>query len=219
MIRMAGSFVVCSDCSKVSAAVEWGFVLLARHGWSAKLADTGTEPEWRCPACNANRAGLEVWDMDEPDTCPRRLRVLLVDDQVLVLRATASMLRELDVVTCGSAAEALQLLARGSHFDVVVSDVTMPQMGGPELYVRIRERFPHLAPRMLLVSGDAYGATLLCDAVAARERIAQMPRILHKPVPRDELVREIEALGRPNLPRSGTFVLDATPSQPLPKAK
>jgi CheY-like chemotaxis protein len=219
MIRMAGSFVVCSDCGKVSAAVEWGFVLLARHGWSAKLADTGAEPEWRCPACSASRAGLEVWDMDEPDTCPRRLRVLLVDDQVLVLRATAAMLRELDVVTCGSAAEALQLLGQGSHFDVVVSDVTMPQMGGPELFACIRERFPHLAPRVLLVSGDAYGASLLCDAVAARERIAQMPRILHKPVPRDELVREIEALGRPNLPRSGTFVLEPTPGQPLSKAK
>jgi CheY-like chemotaxis protein len=219
MIRMAGSFVVCSDCGKVSAAVEWGFVLLARHGWSAKLVDTGTEPEWRCPACSTSQAGLEVWDMDEPDTCPRRLRVLLVDDQVLVLRATASMLRELDVVTCGSAAEALQLLAQGSHFDVVVSDVTMPQMGGPEFYARIRERFPHLAPRVLLVSGDAYGASLLCDAVAARERIAQMPRILHKPVPRDELVREIEALGRANLPRSGTFALEPTPAQPLAKAK
>lgn len=157
--------------------------------------------------------------MNEPDTYPRRLRVLLVDDQVLVLRATASMLRELDVVTCGSAAEALQLLAQGSHFDVVVSDVTMPQMGGPELYARIRERFPHLAQRTLLVSGDAYGASLLCDAVAARERIAQMPRILHKPVPRDELVREIEALGRPNLPRSGTFVLDVASAEPQSKAK
>lgn len=157
--------------------------------------------------------------MDEPDTCPRRLRVLLIDDQVLVLRATATMLRELDVVTCGSAAEALQLLAQRSHFDVVVSDVTMPQMGGPELYVRIRERFPHLAERVLLVSGDAYGASLLCDAVAAREGIAQMPRILHKPVPRDELVREIEALGRPNLPRSGTFALEVAPADPLPKAK
>jgi CheY-like chemotaxis protein len=219
MMRMAGSFVVCSDCSKVSAAVEWGFVLLARHGWSAKLADTGAEPEWRCPACSAKLAGLEVWDMDEPDTHPRRLRVLLIDDQVLVLRATASMLRELDVVTCGSAAEALQLLEQGSHFDVVVSDVTMPQMGGPELYVRIRERFPHLASRVLLVSGDAYGASLLCDAVAARERIPQMPRILHKPVPRDELVREIEALGRPNLPRSGTFSLDGTPGPPVSKVK
>jgi len=215
---MASSFVVCSDCSKVSAAVEWGFVLLVRHGWSARL-DTGTEPEWRCPACNAELADLETWNVDEPATYPRRLRVLLVDDQVLVLRATATMLRELDVVTCGSAAEALRLLAQGSHFDVIVSDVTMPQMGGPELYVRIRERFPHLAERVLLVSGDAYGAQLLCDAVASRERIAQMPRILHKPVPRDELVREIAALGRPSLPRSGAFPVEAGPAQPLSKAK
>ena len=71
---------------------------------------------------------------------------------------------------------------------------------------------------MLLVSGDAYGASLLCDAVAARERIAQMPRILHKPVPRDELVREIEALGRATA-RSGTFALDLAPATQRSKAK
>lgn len=207
---MTRSIVVCSDCGEVNAAVEWGFVLLAREGWTAQLNDNGRDPEWRCPACNAKLTDHETWDanMDETSTPTQRLRVLLVDDQVMVLRATASMLREFDVVTAGSAAEALGKLAQGSHFDVVVSDVTMPNMGGPELFVRIRERHPHLADRMLLVSGDAYGAELMCSAVAHRERISNMPRILHKPVPRDELVRAIEDVGQRRLPRSGTFVID-----------
>jgi len=207
---MAQSIVVCADCGEANTAVEWGFVLLARYGWTAQLSDNGRDPEWRCPGCNAKLAGLETWDtsMEEPQARTPRLRVLLVDDQVMVLRATASMLRELDVVTAGSAAEALTKLAGGSHFDVVVSDVTMPGMGGPELFVRIRERYPHLAARMLLVSGDAYGAELMCTAVARRERISSMPRILHKPVPRDELVRAIEELGHRKLPRSGTFAID-----------
>jgi CheY-like chemotaxis protein len=152
-----------------------------------------------------------VWDIDveELKVPQRRLRVLLVDDQTLVLRATASMLRELDVVTASSAAEALARLADGGHFDVVVSDVTMPGMSGPELYVRVRERFPQLATRFLLLSGDTYGASLLCSAVARREGLDSMPRILDKPVPRDELVRAVDELGRRSLPRSGTFSIDA----------
>jgi len=53
---MSSSFVVCMDCGDTSAAVEWGFVLLARHGWTAQLGETGSEPQWRCPACNARLA-------------------------------------------------------------------------------------------------------------------------------------------------------------------
>jgi CheY-like chemotaxis protein len=207
---MAGSFVMCADCGDASAAVEWGFVLLARHGWTAQLEEAGTEPQWRCPSCNARLAQADTWDLqlerEHQRRASRRLRVLLVDDQVLVLRATASMLRELDVVTVPSAAEALERLERGSHFDVVVSDVSMPGMSGPELYVRVRERFPQLAERFLLMSGDSYGASLLCSAVARRERLREMPAILDKPVPRDVLVRTIETLGR-KLPSSGSFAI------------
>lgn len=218
---MSSSFVVCQDCGDSSAAVEWGFVLLARHGWTAQLGETGGgEPQWRCPACNERLAESGVWDLGpDSEPSPRRLRVLLVDDQVLVLRATAGMLRELDVVTVGSAAEALSKLAEGSHFDVIVSDVSMPQMSGPELFVRVRERYPHLAERFLLLSGDSYSASILCSAIARRENLQSMPKILDKPVPRDVLVREIDAAGKRRLPRSGTFALETAGSSRWAKTK
>lgn len=218
---MAGSFVVCMDCGDSSAAVEWGFVLLARHGWSAQLEGPASEPRWRCPECNTKRAPAETWDLDRElrERAQRRLRVLLVDDQVLVLRATAGMLRELDVVTASSAAEALGRLAGGGHFDVVVSDVSMPGMSGPELFVQVRERYPHLAQRFLFLSGDGYGASLLCSAIARRERLREMPKILDKPVPRGVLVREIERLGQRKLPSSGTFAIGEQRQLPRIKAK
>ena len=91
---MTGSFVVCQDCGDSSSAVEWGFVLLARHGWTAQLGDPGVEPHWRCPACNVRAAENEAFGFPADAVRPqRRLRVLLVDDQILVLRATAGMLR------------------------------------------------------------------------------------------------------------------------------
>jgi CheY-like chemotaxis protein len=205
---MSGSLVVCKDCGACSAAVEWGFVLLARHGWTARLADADGEPEWRCAACDERFARSSAWDLGRDSEPPRRrLRVLLVDDQMLVLRATAGMLRELDVVTAGSAAEALAKLAQGTHFDVIVSDVSMPHMTGPELYAQVRQRYPRLSERFVLLSGDAYAASLLCSAVAAREKLSKMPKILEKPVPRDVLVREVTAAGQLRLPRSGTFAL------------
>jgi CheY-like chemotaxis protein len=214
---MTSSNVKCQDCGESSAAIEWGFVLLARHGWSAQLGDTGDEPRWRCPSCNRSLAAAEAAFESEPPR--RRLRVLLVDDQAMVLKASASMLRELDVVTASSGAEALARLAEGAHFDVVVSDVTMPGITGPELFAQIRELYPQLAERMLLVSGDSHGANLACQALARRHHITTMPRILDKPVPRDELVRAIKELGQPRLPRSGTFALDDTLPAMRAKAK
>jgi CheY-like chemotaxis protein len=220
---MAGSSVVCKDCGDSSAAVEWGFVLLARHGWTAQLGEGGAEPTWCCPTCNALSQEEDVWEAEFPSNrmkpAERRLRVLLVDDQVLVLRATAGMLRELDVVTAVSGADALKRLSEGSHFDVIVSDVAMPGINGPELYSRVRALHPQLADRFLLLSGDSYGASALCALIARRDRIDRMPAILDKPVPRDMLVREIKALGQRVLPRSGTFAIGTQLEPVRTKAK
>lgn len=207
---MTTSGVECQDCGASSEAIEWGFVLLARHGWTAQIGQPGTEPAWHCPACAAEskKKKDDAGDLTMTELkAGRRLRVLLVDDQVLVLRATAGMLRELDVVTANSGAEALARLAEGSHFDVMVSDVAMPAMNGAELYARIRQLYPFLAERFLWLSGDSYGAAVLCMSVARREGLGAMPKILDKPVPRNVLVREIEGLGQRGLPRSGTFAI------------
>jgi CheY-like chemotaxis protein len=213
---MSSSVVRCADCGDSSAAVEWGFVLLARHGWSAELGEPGSEPVWRCPDCDARATGTDGNNTARGDAEPprRRLRVLLIDDQVLVLRATAGMLREFDVVAAGSAAEGLAKLAEGSHFDVVGSDVSMPGITGPELFVRVRREYPHLAEQFLLLSGDGYSAGLMCAAIARRDGLTSLPKILEKPVPRDLLVREIEQLGRRRLPRSGTFSIGTPLAEP-----
>lgn len=87
----------------------------------------------------------------------RPLRLLLIDDEELVRRGTAEMLRELghEVHEATGGAQALAKLRTGIPIDAVVSDYMMPRMNGKEVAERIRERHPHLP--ILIVTGYAGG--------------------------------------------------------------
>ena len=71
---------------------------------------------------------------DEREVHVPGARILLVEDDPRVRAATVGALEDLDYdpVACSSGAEAIDLF--GSHdFDLVISDVIMPEMTGPEL--------------------------------------------------------------------------------------
>lgn len=89
-----------------------------------------------------------------------RPRVLVVDDEVLIGRVLERTLGQFAEVTVAhSGAEALTKLdalrAAGATFDLVVCDVTMPAMTGPELYARVKEVDPISASRFVFVTGGA----------------------------------------------------------------
>jgi PAS domain S-box-containing protein len=101
----------------------------------------------RAPATAPARNGTKVSD--------KRLVVLLVDDDSLVLTNTAALLEDLGhfVVATASAAEALDALEVHPDIDVVVTDQAMPQMTGSELARRVGERRPGLP--IVLATGFA----------------------------------------------------------------
>ncbi len=76
---------------------------------------------------------------------PLPIRVLLAEDQGLVLGALSALLRleaDLDIVGCAvNGLEALKLLEE-APVDIVVTDIEMPEMSGLELARAIRERHP-----------------------------------------------------------------------------
>jgi len=81
--------------------------------------------------------------------------VLAVDDEDTVLNMISRFLRRFgcEVLTCSSAAEALECLEKRS-FDVALLDVRMPDMNGVELFFVIRQRWPDLAQRTGFVTGN-----------------------------------------------------------------
>jgi CheY-like chemotaxis protein len=68
-------------------------------------------------------------------------RILVVDDDEMVLMALDELLKPegYEVHTAGSGAEALQKLD-GSAYDLIMTDVIMPEMDGFELCKRIRQK-------------------------------------------------------------------------------
>lgn len=85
----------------------------------------------------------------------RPLRILLVDDDVLVSMNTAAMLADLghDVLEASSAKHALQMLESESAFDALITDYAMPGMNGLELAIKVSATHPQT--RVILATGYA----------------------------------------------------------------
>jgi signal transduction histidine kinase/ActR/RegA family two-component response regulator len=91
----------------------------------------------------------------EPPPAVESCKVLLVDDDALVITGTAAMIEDLGhtPIEAHSAAEALAKLASGLRVDVVMTDHAMPGMTGLQLAERIREKYAGLP--VILATGFA----------------------------------------------------------------
>ena len=83
-------------------------------------------------------------------------RILLIDDEPQVLAVLSRLLRGHALVTASSGAEALEVLEKQTHFDVILCDVMMPGLTGVEVYEAIEQRWPQLSPRFAFMSGGAF---------------------------------------------------------------
>ena len=81
-----------------------------------------------------------------PSSSERPLRILLVEDNVLICADTAMMLEEMGhaVMQAGSATKALAL-AEGQPLDLLLTDLGLPDMQGDALAALVLERHPGIA--------------------------------------------------------------------------
>jgi DNA-binding response OmpR family regulator len=94
-----------------------------------------------------------------PDSLKGRVLVIDDDTSTLMVLSKAFNREAYDVETAGSAREALARLTR-SDFDVVISDIRMPEFDGKHLFSFIQDHFPDYRSRIVFLTGDASKETL-----------------------------------------------------------
>jgi two-component system cell cycle sensor histidine kinase/response regulator CckA len=106
--------------------------------------------------------------------------VLLVDDEPAVRNLFALALRRegYHVVEAGNGVEALELAKQLDHLDLVVTDIVMPVMKGPEFAMKLREARPDM--KFVFVSGY-----LVSDDLGPNSSM------LAKPFMRQDLVKKV----------------------------
>jgi len=114
--------------------------------------------------------------------------ILLVDDEPVILAMLAFALESegCSILTAGSGAEAISIFRTyGSTIDLMITDVVMPEMGGPRLAAELLTEDPGLP--VLFVSGS-------CEAIP----FATSPQFgfLAKPFALKDLVAEARSLMR-----------------------
>jgi CheY-like chemotaxis protein len=94
-------------------------------------------------------------------------------------------------------AEALERLA-GQSFDLIISDLRMPELDGPGLYRELAARYPDMLDRIVFVTGDTLGS-------GVRDFLEETGApVVEKPFEPDDL-REVMAR-IVSVPRSGAAV-------------
>lgn len=137
-------------------------------------------------AVAAVQRDLDAPTSDLPSATLRRLRLLIIDDEVLVARAVRRMFdKEFRVEIALDGKAALEKLEQGDY-DVILCDVMMPGIGGIDVFRQVRAKNEALAGRFVFATGGLFSQEL-SDAV---RRLSNM--IVEKPFDPDELRRVIE---------------------------
>lgn len=89
----------------------------------------------------------------------RRGRVLVIDDEEAVGAVVRRILtRDNDVTTVTRADDGLVLLLQGARFDVILCDMMMPEMSGPDFYHALESSLSDLLETVVFVTGGAFTA-------------------------------------------------------------
>ena len=104
-------------------------------------------------------------------------RILCVDDEPNILIGLQGVLHKKCVfLSASSGEEALRLIARSVHIDVIVSDMRMPEMNGATLLAECRKRSPDTVRMLLTGHADV-------ESAISAVNDGQVFRFLTKPCP------------------------------------
>ena len=87
----------------------------------------------------------------------RKSRLLVIDDDAMILKSVARVLKaDHEVICLSSAAVALQQLDAGARFDLVLCDIMMPDMTGMEFHDALQAVAPELLSQVVYMTGGIF---------------------------------------------------------------
>ena len=96
---------------------------------------------------------------NDPTTHPVPYRALLIDDEPVIRHALRRFFQRqgwvVDDAENGGQALTLLLAPDSPHYDVIISDLRMPDISGMDLYERLAVERPVLLERLILSTGDS----------------------------------------------------------------
>jgi PAS domain S-box-containing protein len=136
--------------------------IVAEHGGTIRLGQAGPQGavfRVTLPVEAPHGAALEETPPAGVPTI-RGKRVLVVDDEPGIAGVVAEVLaldgHAVDTVVHGGAALAK---VRVQPYDLILSDIRMPEVDGPSFYRELARRDPKLLPRLIFMTGDTLSAS------------------------------------------------------------
>jgi len=139
------------------------FGIVSQYGgriWAESEEGKGATFIVELPVAQGDALFEEQETLEAPPPLPKHKSVLIVEDEEEVANILVRILSQdgHQVLVAHDGNQALEHLARahseGIHFDLIISDIKMPGLGGFELYKHIQEKEPHLTEKIIFITGD-----------------------------------------------------------------
>ncbi|HEX8217511.1 MAG TPA: ATP-binding protein, partial [Allosphingosinicella sp.] len=150
--------------SGTGVGLSFSHGIVEAHGGSLAILPSERGAAFRIELPAAEPVAVEILPVaDEPPPAVPLLRrtALVVDDEPDIADTIRELLERegFEVTVASDGAAALRALDL-DDFDILLSDLRMPGVSGPELYARLVEVRPHLVSRIAFVTGDTLGSAM-----------------------------------------------------------
>lgn len=136
-----------------------------------------------------------------PATSGPKARVLIVDDDPRFLAAIARLLKaEHQIATEPDAVRVVSRLHAEGPFDLILCDLTMPDVSGPQLREQVADKAPHYLQRMVFFTGGA--VTQEATQFLTRADVVHISKYLSPSSLREEVAAQVKRVGPYSAPVS-----------------